>query len=291
MVRYDRSLISKAILYLKRLIIFLVQNNCFKFSEKLRIVSSFDMLSTIRHLLLKRLIESNGESFFSICGYKIYFQPDYEISDQKYFMRAITQILRETFIFPEYFNSKAYIREGDIVLDIGASIGTTTLYFSKIVGEKGKVFAFEPVTPDVISLNLKMNKIKNVIVIPKAVSNKVGKTEIEISDYCIDSSICKREYTSNYYTKKKKVDMISLDYFTEHMGLDKIDFIKMDIEGAEELAIRGAKRVIEKYRPKLSISSYHIDFNNEPQHNKLVKLLKESGYKINEIKGHHIYAW
>ena len=65
----------------------------------------------------------------------------------------------------------------------------------------------------------------------------------------------------------------------------------MDIEGTEELAIRGAKKLIDKYRPKWSISSYHIGFDNEPQHDKLVTLLKENRYKIEEIKGSHIYAW
>jgi hypothetical protein len=65
----------------------------------------------------------------------------------------------------------------------------------------------------------------------------------------------------------------------------------MDIEGAEELALKGAKNIIKKFRPKWSISSYHIDFNNEPQHNKLVKLLKDYGYKIEEEKGHRIWAW
>lgn len=174
---------------------------------------------------------------------------------------------------------------------MGANIGTTALLFSKIVGKNGKVFAFDPVTYDIICTNVQENKVKNIEVIPKGISNKADRIEIEISDFCLDSSAAGREYTENYYTHKRMIDVISLDGFAEDMELDRIDFIKIDIEGLEELAIKGAMKIINKYRPKWSISSYHIDFNNEPQHDKLVKLLKESGYTIEEIKGFHIYAW
>jgi FkbM family methyltransferase len=141
------------------------------------------------------------------------------------------------------------------------------------------------------ALIVQENKVKNIEVIPKGISNKADRIEIEISDFCLDSSAAGRKYTENYYTHKRMIDVISLDGFAEDMELDRIDFIKIDIEGLEELAIKGARKIINKYRPKWSVSSYHIDFNNEPQQDKLVKLLKESGYTIEEIKGFHIYAW
>ncbi|MFX0043507.1 MAG: FkbM family methyltransferase, partial [Candidatus Hodarchaeota archaeon] len=91
--------------------------------------------------------------------------------------------------------------------------------------------------------------------------------------------------------KKKTIELTTLDSLVDELELEKIDFIKIDIEGAEELAIRGAENIIRQYRPKWSISSYHIDFNNEPQHNKLVNLMLDYGYKVKQIDKKHIFAW
>ena len=281
--------------YLRKWATFLLENDCLSFRERLKVISSLDKKtkdSVIRDCVMKRLVSpEDGKEFFAISGYRIYFQPDYEVRDRGYFMKGIVSVLIETFLLPNYFNSRAYIKEGDVVLDLGGNIGTTALLFSKIIGENGRLFAFEPVTHRVLGLNAERNNIRNIEVIPKGVSDKPGKAEIEISDYCLDSSMAKRDYTKNYYSHKKTIDLTSLDVFAEEKKLKRVDFIKMDIEGVEELAIRGAGRIIDKYRPKWSISSYHIDWNNEPQHNKLVRLLKNMGYKVEEVEESHIYAW
>ena len=65
----------------------------------------------------------------------------------------------------------------------------------------------------------------------------------------------------------------------------------MDIEGAEELAIRGAEEVIRRFRPRWSISSYHHDMTGDRQHPKLIALLKAAGYKIHDINYFHIFAY
>lgn len=231
------------------------------------------------------------KTFIQIGEYKICYHPCYELEDPEYFFNGIAQVLRETFLFPIYFTSKVMINKGDTIFDLGANIGTSSILFSKIAGPTGKIFSFEPVMYGAILKNTQMNKIDNIRVIDKAVSDREGKVKIEISDFCLDSSIARREYTRNYYQTTRIVDTISLDFFYDKVGLERIDFIKMDIEGAEELAIRGAKRIIERFHPKWSISSYHIDFENEPQHDKLVHLLQEHGYKIKEKEKRHIYAW
>jgi len=84
--------------------------------------------------------------------------------------------------------------------------------------------------------------------------------------------------------------MTTVDRFVEERGLAQVDFIKCDIEGAEELAIRGAEKTIERFRPKWTISSYHTDPSGDAQHPKLVSLLTELGYTVRTVGGHHIYA-
>jgi len=281
--------------YLKKWRTFLLDNDCLSIRERLKIITALDKKTkdaVIRECIMRRLqTPKDGKEFFFLAGHRIYFQPDHEVRDKEYYMKGIVSVLIETFLLPDYFNSNVYLKKGDIVFDLGSNIGTTALLFSKIIGESGRLFAFEPVTYKVLSLNVERNNISNIEIIPKGVSDKPGTTEIEISDYGLDSSAAKRDHTKNYYRHKKIIDLTSLDAFAEEKKLNKIDFIKMDIEGMEELAIKGAIQIIKKYHPKWSISSYHIDCNNEPQHKKLINLLKDACYKVEEIEENHIYAW
>lgn len=281
--------------YIKRWSIFLFKNTFLSFSERFRIVIILNKKkkdAVIRRFILERLrTDADKRKFFLIANSKIYFEPDYEIIDKEYHLQGVVSVLIETFLLPDYFSQKVYLSKGDVVFDLGSNIGTTVSLFSSLVGEEGKVFAFEPVTNKVLELNVKENNLFNVEIVSKGVSDISGSTEIEISDYGLDSSIAKREHTKSYYCRKKAIDLISLDAFVEERKIDRIDFIKVDIEGLEELAIKGAIQIIKKYRPKWSISSYHIDWRNEPQHRKLTKLLKDMGYKIEEDGEQHIYAW
>ena len=271
---------------------FFIKNKYIKFSEKVKVVSALHKLATSQKLILKRLITSkDSPPYFSIGGYKIYFEPEYEIDDRNELLKGITHVISEGLLFPYFFCSQVNLNSEDIVLDIGAYIGVSSMIFSKKVGDKGRVYAIEPVMHNIIRKNIKENNIKNIHVIPKAIGDKVGKTEIEISDYGGDASITKREYTKGHYTKKKVIDLTTLDILAEELELERIDFIKIDIEGAEELAIKGAEKIIKEFRPKWSISSYHIDFNNEPQHQKLVNLMLKHGYKIKQVSKKHIFAW
>jgi FkbM family methyltransferase len=274
---------------MKSRLLFLFKNHDLNIFEKLCIIPSRNAYYKSHPVILKKLFYRNhSQEFFNISGYKIFFDPGYEVHNRDLFLKGICLVLAETFFFPNYFYRNVRPKKGDIVFDIGANIGTTSLLFSKYVGKSGMVYAFEPVTWKAIEKNLIENNISNIKVIPKGVSDASYETEIEISDFCVDSSICKAH---NNYSSKQKIKVISLDDFIKDLNLEKIDFINMDIEGAEELALRGSKMLIEKYHPKWSISSYHFDQQNQPQHIKLVMLLKEYGYIIKEIESSHIYAW
>ena len=85
--------------------------------------------------------------------------------------------------------------------------------------------------------------------------------------------------------------MTTLDAFVEERSVDRVDVVKLDVEGAEELVLRGSKRVIDQFRPKLTIASYHTDPDGDKQHPKLVALLRDWGYELEEVPGKHIYAW
>ncbi len=271
---------------------FLFTNKSLTLKERIGIISHLrpKQSGVIKRSLLKRMVNAD-KKYFLLKNYQIYFEPDYKIENHDYFIQGITQVIEDAYFFPHFFSKKVKLNKGDTCFDLGASIGTTSMLFAKMVGKSGKVYAVEPVVHEVLECNLRENNIQNVILIPKGVSQSKGTAEIETSDFCLDSSIAKRRYAKKYYSKKKTIELTTIDALVDDLRLEKVDFIKMDIEGVEELAIRGAKKTINRFKPKWSISSYHIDFENQPQHSKLCSLLKQFGYEIEEKGKSYIFAY
>ena len=209
-------------------------------------------LVTPIYKLIYKLVKPKGNSMIVIDGIKMYVGNDYNIS--RSLLVKGTYEPEETKIFKEN------IEEGMIVIDIGANIGYYTLIASKLVGDKGKVYAFEP---DIRSYNLlvkniKINKCNNVIPILKAVSNKSGNSTLFINNLEATSSSLSKENCRNR-TNSIKVKTVTLD---ESFG--KIDIIKMDVEGAERIIIEGGKRVLKNNNLKIL-----MEFN--------IKMLKSLG--------------
>jgi FkbM family methyltransferase len=181
---------------------------------------------------------------------------------------------------------KKETKRGYTVLDIGANIGYYTLIFSKLVGENGKVFAFEP-DPENFTLlekNIKMNNCSNVTLVKKAVSNRNGKERLYISeknkgDHRLYNSHDNREYV--------EVETIRLDDYFKDFG--KIDFIKIDIQGSEGALISGAPILIKKNKNLKILTEYWPlglrRFGTEPQ--EYLKFLVKNGFKMYDIMEPH----
>jgi len=136
---------------------------------------------------------------------------------------------------------KREVHPGDVVLDIGANIGYYTLMFAKLVGNEGKVFAFEP-EPENFSLlkkNVEINGYQNVILIPKAISNKNDLIQLYL---CESNKGMHRIYNSVCCNSSIEIESIRADdYFNSS---HQINFIKIDIEGAEYAAIQGMQNIL-----------------------------------------------
>lgn len=177
---------------------------------------------------------------------------------------------------------KKEIKKGDHVLDIGANIGYYTLIFAKLVGENGKVFAFEP-DPNNFSLlkkNIEINGYRNVILVQKGVSNKTGKARLYLSHNVPSDH---RIYDSHDGRKSIDIETIRLDdYFNNK---ERIDFIKLDIQGAEWAAIQGMSSLLQKTkRLKIMTEFWPIGlqrFGVEPE--EYLKLLIKHGFKLYHI--------
>ena len=126
-------------------------------------------------------------------------------------------------------------KNGDICIDVGSGIGTETLFMSKAIGPKGKVFSIEAAlsTFNVLKKNIKLNSCQNVIAKQLAISNNEDPVFIEED---IESHIKNR--LSNVSSQSKmKVESMTMDKFIQEHNINTIDFLKVNIEGAEQLLI------------------------------------------------------
>jgi FkbM family methyltransferase len=138
---------------------------------------------------------------------------------------------------------KKEIKENDIILDIGANIGYYSLIFAQLTGKSGKVYSFEPdpTNFEILKKNILVNKHENVILENKAVSNKEGNLKLYLST---ENNGMHRIYPSKWCKDSIDINSIKIDnYF--NIKKQKIDFVKLDIEGAEYDALLGMESIIQ----------------------------------------------
>jgi len=177
---------------------------------------------------------------------------------------------------------KKEIHSGDVVLDIGAHIGYYTLQFANLVGSTGKVYAFEPEPKnfELLKKNVQINKYDNVVLIQKIVSDKDGIVEFFVSKL---DSIGNKLFKSEESADSIKIESTTLDeYFKD--SKEKIDFVKMDIQGGEGKATLGMKNFLKKNNPKI-IQEWWPDAlkQNHTNPEDHLKFLQHIGYKFYEI--------
>lgn len=173
----------------------------------------------------------------------------------------------------ELFNA---VKENGIIdkniFDIGSHIGYHSLFFSKLVGQKGKVFAFEPnpFNAKRIKENLDKNQISNVKLYQIALSSEDGETEFLFSDNIesgtssggfieeSDTLYEKSGYETDIGFQRIKVQMLKIDDLDEIKKGLRIDLMKIDVEGAESLVLEGAKNTIIKQKPTIIVEIHSI---------------------------------
>lgn len=164
---------------------------------------------------------------------------------------------------------KCKAEKGDIAIDAGGCWGETTLYFAHEVGEEGKVYSFEfiPNNLAVMKKNISCNPILAPrIELVEAAMWSYSDKELYYLDWGPGSQVFDSPIRKDLNYGECKT--LSIDDLVARKQLPKVDFIKMDIEGAELPALKGAENTIKKYRPKLAISIYHqvSDFITIPKY-------------------------
>jgi len=164
-------------------------------------------------------------------------------------------ISRQAMWEPEVWGSIAGgLSEGAVFLDVGAHIGYDSLKASHVVGDTGKVVAFEP-NPNTLAMlkgNIEASHVRNIIVQPIACTD--SEQTLTLFDSTLGgnsgSSSLSRE-NAGARSRSYQVRGRPIDDVVAELGLSRVDVLKADIEGAELMALRGAAQTLKRFGPKL----------------------------------------
>lgn len=195
-----------------------------------------------------------GKKWIKDSGVNGYWLGTYELVQQKLFIKAV--------------------KNGDVIYDIGANVGFYTLLASTLIGENGKVFAFEPLPKNIgyLKKHIKLNKCENVEIIEAAVSDKEGRVNFLENESGPAGKIGKEG--------SLKVISVILDNLLEEKKILPPNVIKIDIEGAELEALKGMKKIFQKYRPAVFLAVH-----NETLYKNCLNFLNSLNYNLKAIVG------
>ena len=166
------------------------------------------------------------------------------------------------------------IRKGDVIFDIGANIGYYSILFSKLCGKNGFVHCFEPV-PETFQLLLQtMGNCENAKINNIAAGDSEDKLEMSYDPEDSEKASLIVDPTSSNSTRIVKV--LPLDEYAKEIKLDRLNFLKCDVEGFELRTLKGMVNTLANHLPQLSLE---ITLAQE-ERLELVDLLKDLGYDL-----------
>ena len=166
----------------------------------------------------------------------------------------------------------AAIRPGDVVYDVGANVGFYTLLASKLAGH-GSVVSFEPLPRNLALLerHLRLNAVRNVRVLPIAVSSRSGTARFATSHNPAMGGLTA--------TGEIEVTTASLDDLIAARAIARPSFMKIDVEGAEHDVLTGAAKLLAEDRPTILLSAHGY-----LQHDRCLTLLRAAGYDVRVLR-------
>ena len=182
---------------------------------------------------------------------------------------------------------KSSLSDDSIIIDVGAHSGQFTKLFSTIVPD-GRVYAFEPgsYASSILKKVIDVHRLKNVTHVNKGLGEHYNKELLNIPVKKSGSLGFGLSHLGNdkqdvRTTLSETIEIITLDSFAEHERLEKINFIKADIEGWEMQLLLGAKSIIQKWHPILTLEVNRFFLSraeNTPE--QLWKFLSDNGYEV-----------
>jgi len=208
-------------------------------------------------------------------------------------------IRRGTYSEPELDLIPYAVRQGDAALDVGANFGLYCYHLSRSLGRGGRVYAFEPVpfTVQTLTRVARLLRLRNVEIVPKGCSDHSGEIAFQVPVQESGALIAGVAYVGGRNddrdgketqvlwasTREVKGKVIALDEFLP--PLERLSLIKMDIEGAEIFALRGAAKTIDEHLPSviIEINPWYLDGFNIPLAD-LTRFFFDRGYELHHYR-------
>jgi FkbM family methyltransferase len=186
---------------------------------------------------------------------------------------------------PELIYLEKVLTRGGVFVDVGACFGVYALAASRIVGSEGKVIAFEPAGEafSILQRNIQLNNPNNITAFRMALADREAILRLYHHPDASRNSLGSRVQTNQDF---EEVRTRPLDEVLREIGLSRVDVIKMDVEGAEELVLRGARNLLSSSHPTIIFeinrdAPPRLGLSSEGAWNQLAEL----GYEFCSVRG------
>jgi len=198
-----------------------------------------------------------------------------------------TMVMEGTFEPAELRFVEGFLKPGMTVLDVGGHHGLYTLLASKCVGKTGRVITFEPSSREraILERHVKINRRDNVKIETMAVGSEIGRGKLFVVEGAEDGCNSLRPPNTESRSHAGEVAVTTIDVYLAGKNIGQVDFLKMDIEGAELDALKGSRGLLRSgARPVVLAEVY--DIRTEPwgyKSREIVRYLEDLGYRWHKI--------
>jgi FkbM family methyltransferase len=177
------------------------------------------------------------------------------------------------------------LRSGLTFIDAGANLGLFTVFAANRVGPVGTVLSIEPSRRElaIIETNIALNRLENIKLLPVALSDQPGEVDLLVAPLAKSghNTLGAFGFEDTAPDHRERVSAQRLDDLVESLHLARVDVMKLDIEGAELAALRGARGILERYHPTLLVELSDRSLQHQQSTScEVVALLELHGYQV-----------